>query len=263
MSENDEKKQPKTRNAKARESIHKALSENPDGMTKADLVRRVRNDWPGEFEGHDGRQAVGAALHNDKQVRRDAIKQLWQLLDVSQSTMSPKTEEEGRNLERAWYEPVAKRLVDDGLCTSAQSIGQALNGPKWTNPDVIGFIKPTPVAAVHNFPTELVAVEIKRAFDPVPLLTGFAQACAYLDFAHVSWLMIPRIEYHDATFSRVERLCAIHGLGLAYVHEEEDEEGEKDIWLEIAVKPRRHQPGVQEFANFLTQLADKQIKFHE
>ena len=252
-----------TNNAKARWSVLNALRETPEGLPKNELVQRVRRDWPDNFDGDRGRQAVGAVLENLKRVdrvRRDADLKKWMSVDIPESVRPPETEEEGGKKESKWYEPVADQLVDLGLCTRAESSGDALNGPRWMNPDVVGLITPGAYALAKNFPTKLVAVEIKRAIDTNSLLTGFAEACAYLYFAHISWLVVPWCE--GDTIARVEQLCLIHGLGLAYVHEEEGEEGgdgETVLWLEVGVHPRCHKPGAREFDEFLAMLAGKGI----
>ena len=245
-----------TNNAKARWSALKALRENPDGLPKAELDERVRRDWPGDFEGRWGSRAVGGALQSLTRVglvHRDADAQEWKADEVPQSAKPPQTEEEGKAREPGWYEPVAEALVSMGLCTIARPSGNNLNGPKWTNPDVVGRIVPEPHALQHNFPTRLVAVEIKRAIDTTSLLTGFAEACAYLDFAHISWLVVPWWEEYSEAIVRVERLCVAHGLGLAYAWEK-DQDGGKDLGLAVGVHPRCHKPGAREFNEFLKRL---------
>ena len=259
-----------TNNAKARWSVLNVLRENPDGLSKAELDERVHHDWPGVFDSlHlQGGPAIGAALENlkrDGRVRRDAERQKWTAVEIPESARPPQTEEEGAQRgqpepESEWYGPVADELVNMGLCTSARPSGDDLNGPRWTNPDVVGLIRPGLHALPHNFPTQLVAVEIKRAVDAPSLLTGFAEACAYLDFAHISWLVVPWLGDGEA-IARVERLCVVHGLGLAYVREEEQEDGngEKVLWLEVGVHPRCRKPGAREFDEFLKRLADRGI----
>lgn len=263
-----------TNNAKARWSALKALDENPDGLPKSELDQHVRRDWPDDFEGRTGRDRIGAALGYLK--RRDLVRLVragdsakW-VADVSESGVSPDNEDggesrdggddEGGKRESEWYQPVADRLVDFGLCTSATPSGDDLNGDKWMNPDVVGLVEPGVHASAKNFPTKLVAVEIKRAVDTNSLLTGFAEACAYLYFAHISWLVAPW-KCEGDTIARVEQLCLIHGLGLAYVHaDREDEEGESVWGLTVGVHPRCHKPGAHAFDEFLARLANKGIK---
>ena len=268
MPENNMERPPEsvTNNAKARWSVLKALRENPEGMTKNELVERVRDDWPNDFEGHRGRQAVGAALENSKRdelVWRDAEAKKWKQAENAEARQLEAEEESGHDeptrqqREREWYQPVADALINLGLCTNAVNCGDDIKGPQWTNPDVVGLIKPPIVAHeyAHNFPAQLVAVEVKRATDAGSLLTGFAEACAYLDFAHFSWLIVPWCDNND-TIARVERLCESHGLGLAYVREETEEE-EEVLWLEISIRPRCHNPDARQFARFLQRLTDR------
>lgn len=273
-----------TNNRKASWSLLQALREAPEGLAKRELVERVRADWPRNFDDHRGVQAVGAALENMKRggiVRRDADVQKWQVVDFpglasapeiweggdSSGTTAPPSDApggrgagDGADKESRLYAPVADALVNMGFCTSAVPSGDELNGPMWTNPDAVGLIVPPPFAGVRHYPTKLVAVEIKSRTDLNPLLTGFAEACAYLDFAHISWLVVPWCDDGHA-IGRVERLCEIHGVGLAYFHEEkQEEEEEKTLWLEIGVRPRCHTPGAREFAEFLQRLEGKGIK---
>ena len=179
-------------------------------------------------------------------------KALWRIPKPAAPPSGPEAAESGPARESDWYPLVADALMNQTACTRAVSCGDALSGPKWTNPDVVGWIEPEAAAKVHNFPTKLAAVEVKRAADPGSLLMGFAEACAYLDFAHFSWLVVPWCEA-DITIERVERLCAVHGLGLAYAHEY-GEGGKEGVWLEIGVPPRCHTPGAHEFADFLNRL---------
>ena len=219
------------------------------------------------------RQAVGAALAHSKTgglVERDAEAKKWKQAENAEARQleaekeSEQDEPTRQQREREWYQPVADALINLGLCTNAVRCGDDIKGPQWTNPDVVGLIKPPVVAHeyVHNFPVRLVAVEIKRATDTGSLLTGFAEACAYLDFAHFSWLIVPWCDNND-TIARVERLCKeSHGLGLAYVREEtekEEEEEEEALWLEISIRPRCHNPDAREFSRFLQRLADRNI----
>ena len=182
-------------------------------------------------------------------------KNLWRFVEGHESPAPPEAAPESGG-ESAWYQPVAEALVRDRqthqtACTRAVACGDALNGPQWTNPDVVGWIEPDAAAKILHFPTRLVAAEVKRSADQKALLTGFAEACAYLDFAHFSWLVVPWCE--GVAIERVGRLCKIHGLGLAYVHEDEDDKGDA-LWLEVGVPPRCHEPGAREFADFLNRL---------
>lgn len=259
-----------TNSAKARWSALKALDENPDGLPKNELDQHIRRDWPDDFEGRKGSDRIGAALAHLKRrglVRlappvRTGDSAKW-VADVSESVVPPDNknggDDEGGKRESEWYQPVADRLVDFGLCTSAIPSGDDLNGDKWMNPDVVGLVEPGVYASAKNFPTKLVAVEIKRAVDTNSLLTGFAEACAYLYFAHISWLVVPWRCQGD-TIARVEQLCLTHGLGLAYVHAEDEEEDGETIWgLTVGVPPRCHEPGAHAFDEFLARLANKGI----
>ena len=276
MPENDMEKLPEaaSNNAKACWSIRKALRENPDGLSKDGLVQRVRADWPECFEGHRGMQAVGAALQHMKrgeEVIRDAALKKWKptlsLLageleaggegeeQAPESAGTREAERESRKKESEWYQPVADELVNMGICTSAVRVGDGLNGAKWTNPDVVGLIKPGLHTRGYGFPVQqLVAVEIKRAIDLNSLLVGFAEACAYLEFAHISWLVVPR--RNNVPIGRLERLCLIHGLGLAYAYED-NKDGEYDFSLDISVHPRSQKPDEHMLEDFLKRVTDK------
>ena len=268
---------------KARWSIHEALKGSPEGMPIGELIGSTQRDWPGEFDGDVGRGRIRAARFGMR------LKQLgngaWQLPDQSdpaaggsdeppasqpddeellkssdggEEEKEEKQREQEREWERMWYPPIAKMLVDEGICTSAKPSGDALNGEQWTNPDIVGKIVPPAAAKLHGFSTCLVAVEVKRRVDKRSLLTGFAEACAYLEFAHISWLVVPWCDKNH--IYRIERLCGMHGLGLAYVIEEDDD-GKKALRLEVGVKPccHCHKPGAREFAEFLVRLEKAEI----
>ncbi len=96
-------------------------------------------------------------------------------------------------------------------CTNAAIVGGSTKGKKWANPDVVGVYKPSTTFAA--FQPEVIFVEIKYDSGRDAILTGFAQAIAYVQFCNRSYLVIPSEVEHDL-FERIHELCAIYDLGL-------------------------------------------------
>ena len=255
--ENEKPAADAVRAVKARWSIRKALKNKPKGMPFKDLAKCAQKDWPGKFHGAGGQANVGSTLAGMQRNGEAAFEGgRWRLIGGPESGESPGAKGATKP-EPEFYQPVADRLVAEGICTDAKSSGDKLSGAQWTNPDVVGLVEAGADARLRGFPTQLVAVEVKCVTDSGPLLTGFAEACAYLDFAHVSWLVVPSC--NNAAIRRVTRLCVIHGLGLA-CFQEEDVGGQTVLSLDVRVHPRCHKPGAREFSEFLARLRKAKIR---
>ena len=246
--------------AKARWVIREELKDKPDGVALGDLYARVHREYPEGDGGMVGEHHVRSQAR--ELCRRGEAKSIargkYQRVDVPELESSPPPpplSPSGQGNESEWYLPVANAMEEQGICTSAKPSGDDLKGLRWTNPDVVGKIVPSDTAKVHGFSTQLVAVEIKRATDSESLLKGFGQASAYLDFAHLSWLVVPWCE-NEAVY-RVARLCVKHGIGLAYVRDDVDE-GQQE-WLEIDIRPRCQKPDSDKFTDFLWRIREAGI----
>ena len=241
---------------KARWSLTCALKKcNLHGDTTANLVVKVRDDWPAEFDGRVGYGRIMAALNYMKivgQAERIAQSQ-WRFVDSqeqqtplqyrSDSPASPQNEER-------YYPMVAEQLFGG----YARIIGGAIGPGKFKTPDVVGVVEPNEIAKVNGFSAKLVAVEVKDATDANSLFTGFAQSCAYQGFAHMAYLVVPWCD--NENIDRIIRLCRANGVGVAFIIASEDgsnDEGGGE-WLEIQVPPRSQEPDPDQFEEFLNRL---------
>ncbi len=158
--------------AKAKE----ILAANPSGVRFSELVRNLREAFPGEAYGN----FTGAIWNLDSRFPTEIYKPargLFRLThfrsDEPAETMSEQVESveiPGRFRESHFYEAFANYLVQDlEECTKAIQLGGSMFGAK--------------------------------------------QACAYRLFAHKSYLVIPR-DSQKEDIARLDALCVLSGIGL-------------------------------------------------
>ena len=112
--------------------------------------------------------------------------------------------------EKQFYAPLAAYLRDVLLeCDGAIDAGDLGLGGVWGTPDVIGVAKSSDNDLMPF--TEMVSAEIKVRKSANWLMTGFGQACAYKNFSHQSYLVIPK---GASSESRLISLCRHFGIGL-------------------------------------------------
>ena len=235
--------------SKARWSLGKAMTGKPEGVPVAKLIRVAQRDWRGEFGGSVGSNRVRGALNfmRIKEQVEQVKSGYWRLTDLPEVSESSQDKDSPTRNEVADYPLVSDQLVVWEECTSAKGVGDKLKAGKWENPDVIGAIVPDDVAKAHGFNSKLVAVEVKDAIDSNSLFTGFGQACAYLDFAHAAYLVVPQCKGEKV--DRVMRLCRKSGVGFGFIVKKDDEKR-----LEIKISPRFQEPDHNRFAEFLKKL---------
>lgn len=160
---------------------------------------------------------------------------------VSDAPESPKVLK-----EEEFYPPFADKLVDWEECSIAAPWGGAGMGMKWGTPDVIGVRRPPVRSNALNFPTEIVAAEIKSRSEQQRLIEAFGQACAYKVFAHKVYLVVPdKPHSDDLDIGRLDSLCNIFGIGLCLF-----DPTNRDTDFHIRARPRSHQPDIS-YVEFL------------
>ena len=258
--ENMERPSPEANSTqKARWSLCQAMSGHPEGVPVADLIQKVQSDWPGEFKGDILTNRIRAALHNMRRARmvEQVGRGVWTCVDVSETPETTSVEEDDEpapQLEVGLYPLVSDQLVNSlGECTKAEIVGGTIGGGTFATPDVVGVIEPTPTAQHYGFHRKILAVEVKSATKPKDLFMGYAQASAYLDFAHMSLLVVPWC--HGPSIDRVTRLCEKNGIGLAFIRDVDDEQ-----WLEMWVSPRFQQPEPNQLEEFVNRLQGAEIR---
>ena len=254
--ENMERPSPDANSAqKARWSLCQAMSGQPEGVPVADLIRKVQRDWPGEFETPLHINRIRAALHNMHRVRmvEQFGRGVWACANVSEmpeTAPAEEVDEPAPQLEVDLYPMVSDQLVNSlGECTRAEIVGGTIGGGKFATPDVVGVVVPNPTAMQYGFHQKILAVEVKSGTSPRELFVGYAQASAYLDFAHMALLVVPWC--HGPSIERVTRLCEKNGIGLAFIRDG-DEDDEK--WLDMWFHPRSQQPEPKQLEEFIHKL---------
>ena len=159
--------------------------------------------------------------------------------------------------EKEFCEPFARHLVNElGECTMAAKAGKPTIQLRWANPDVVGVFKPPSPVGHFNFPTQIVAVEIKSKNSAESrIIEAFGQACAYKAFAHKAYVVVPNAEHcSDADIGRLEYLCNESGIGLCLF-----DPTDKGTDFDIRVRARSHNPDPV-FVNIFIQKLEKSIK---
>ena len=141
--------------------------------------------------------------------------------------------------ESFFYQPFADWLVNDVVeCTHALALGRNVLKDKWATPDVIGVYR------VHDQErykgdeiTSFVSAEIKLENSGDATIKGFGQACAYLEFSHKVYLVLPDT-ISPENKRRVESLAQIVGLGLVFFVPSKKE----STPFEIRVRPLLREP---------------------
>ena len=264
-----------TMNQKAKWSMRHALLGKPKGLLIEQLRTKVRKDWSNDsgFEGPDGRQRIGAAKaalqrgheiepvpvvgHKEKGPTR------WRLIAEKPSQQSVN----GLGGAKKWkeedlYPLVANGLVSEGECTEAIRLGEARNRVKWANPDVVGERIPPKHAKARNFPTEVVAAEVKGKAGRDDILGGFTQAVFYRERAHRAYLVLPKRDDSEHV-DRIKQRCVDSGVGLAFLDfgvyppPEKIDLGEDPPSFEISIPARSGMPDPVRLEELLTEMEKK------
>ena len=95
--------------------------------------------------------------------------------------------------------------------------------------------------------TEIVSAEIKVGKDTGWLMSGFGQACAYKNFSHQSYLVIPK---GTSSESRLISLCRHFGIGLVVFDETQSPENREpgEIFM-LLNRARKDPPADMSLAN--------------
>jgi hypothetical protein len=141
--------------------------------------------------------------------------------------------------ESVFYQPFADWLVNEVFeCTHAVALGKNVLKSKWATPDVIGVFR------VHdqgrykgNQITSFISAEIKLDDSGTAAIEAFGQACAYLEFSHKVYLVLPQTIV-EVNKRRIESLAQILGLGLVFF----DPTRTENVPFEIRVRPQLREP---------------------
>jgi len=238
--------------AKAKE----ILAANPSGVRFSELVRNLREAFPGEAYGN----FTGAIWNLDSRFPTEIYKPargLFRLThfrsDEPAETMSEQVESveiPGRFRESHFYEAFANYLVQDlEECTKAIQLGGSMFGAKWGTPDIFGIFKARE-SDIFKPALEVVVAEVKT--DCSQPITAFGQACAYRLFAHKSYLVIPR-DSQKEDIARLDALCVLSGIGLILF----DATNVQLPEFQIRVRAAKHEPDAFYVNSYLKRIADR------
>ena len=160
-----------------------------------------------------------------------------------------KVESAPKGKEEDIYEPLAAYLTDvENECTKAITVGGARSKDKWMTPDVIGVFKH--LSGDHiQFPPEIVSAEVKR--DTGEAMEAFGQACAYKQFSHKSYIVVPK-SWAQSDLNRLKSVCPILGIGLIFYAL--DKEGGKPDF-ETVIRAQKHDPDMRVLNDFLRKIS--------
>lgn len=204
------------------------LDENPHGLLRADLLRRITE------KGHRDGTAQWALwqLGKNKKVykpERGLYRHAkYEDQDIGDTPTAKSVKEEG------FYQSFAEWLVEDVEdLTRAIPLGGNKFRDRWGTPDVIGKKESLKSDIIKG--TEIVSAEIKS--DANQLITAFGQACAYKLFSHKCYLVVPE-KSSPAHIERLDSLCQLFGIGLVLF----DAENADAPNYQIRTRPQKHEP---------------------
>jgi hypothetical protein len=191
-------------------TIHDAalriLQQTPDGMRYTPLCKRLAEEHPAvtinTIRGY-------VVILNQIPGITNPEYGLFKWIGNDYTGQTSESVSRSRNEEEIFYGPFAEFLKSLEDCTETVAVGGSRLREKWGTPDVMGTIK-SRESDIIKFPTQIVSAEIKTELSPQSLITGFGQACAYKLFSNKIYLVIP----NDSDWSRIDRLCPLHGIGL-------------------------------------------------
>lgn len=200
-----------------KEAAFELLTQHPDGVRWADLIRQVS-----ESDASFNRNTIHGNLYDLHQQFPDKVykpsRGLFRLTEFrDQDTNTDQLRPDlvpapsVRVQEEDFYGPFADWLENDlEECTRAIPLGGNRFRDRWGTPDVIGTREPKRSDILRG-DTEIVSAEIK--LDTNQLVTAFGQACAYRLFSHKSYLVVPDASPQDEV-ARMDALCQVFGIGL-------------------------------------------------
>ena len=223
----------------------KILAKYPKGLTWAELLPKATKELLGTdipFNTIWGNLSRLPENHPTKFIRKrtPGERDKYLLASPGQKAKPRRASSPPKHREEDFYEPFAKYLMNGFSedyppeCTKAIPLGGNSFGKKWGTPDVIGIFLSTRLDAV-KFSPEVVSAEIK--LNANDLITGFGQACAYRQFSHKTYLVVPEPGGEDA--ARLESLCRVFGIGLVYFNPDAKPE-EADFRVKLPAQ--KHSP---------------------
>ena len=232
-----------------RDEALKILEKYPEGLRLKDLRMQLHERLPSI----NVNTIRGAIWDLDKTSNGQIIKQTRGIFilkkyynsDIGTSDRSsekiaiPESDSQSTQFgEGEFYQKFAEYLMTGiSECNSAVPFGDSRGGPKWGNPDVIGWFDIGKAIFTQN--PEIVSGELKIDSSWDKIVTGFGQACSYLLFSHKSYLAVPK-QIKEGDRSRIESLCIIFGIGLIYF----DKTNPKDPKFELRNRALRHEPNI-------------------
>lgn len=228
-----------TRREQIKTKAVELLRNNPQGIRYSQLVNMIHDSFPDI----PVNTIHGTVWNLDVTIPREVYKAdrgLFRHVSFRETQITPEEQTETppeRALisEEDFYQPFADYLKNElEECTKAIKLGGNRFRDRWGTPDVIGIKKSMP-SDIIKFEHVIVSAEIKT--DTSGLITAFGQACAYKNFSHKVYIVIPKNSSEEDK-SRIESLCLIFGIGLIFF----DSANTENPQFEIRVRPIKHEP---------------------
>ncbi len=228
-----------TRREQIKTKAVELLRNNPQGIRYSQLVNVIHDSFPDI----PINTIQGTVWNLDVTISREVYKadrglfrhtsfKETQIASEEQAEVPPK----GALIsEEDFYQPFADYLKNElEECTKAIKLGGNRFRDRWGTPDVVGIKKSMP-SDIIKFEPVIVSAEIKTGTSG--LITAFGQACAYKNFSHKVYIVIPKNSSEEDK-SRIESLCLIFGIGLILF----DSTNKENSQFEIRVRPIKHEP---------------------
>jgi len=215
------------------QAILKLLDENPHGLVRADLLRRITEK--GYREG-TAQWALWQLSKRKKVYKPERALYLHAKYQADQEDDQDvgDTPQAKSVKEEEFYQSFAEWLVEDVEdLTRAIPLGGNKFRDRWGTPDVIGKKESLKSDIIKG--TEIVSAEVKS--DANQLITAFGQACAYKLFSHKCYLVVPK-KSPPAHIERLDSLCQLFGIGLVLFDAENTDAPD----YQIRTRPQKHEP---------------------
>ncbi|MCS7029539.1 MAG: hypothetical protein NZ519_12320 [Bacteroidia bacterium] len=228
-----------TRKEQIKTKAVELLKNNPQGIRYSQLVNMIYDSFPDI----PINTIQGAIWDLDVTLSSEVYKAdrgLFRHTSFRETQITPEEQAEAPTegvpiSEEDFYQSFADYLKNElEECTKAIKLGGNRFRDRWGTPDVIGIKKSMP-SDIIKFEQVIVSAEIKT--DTSGIITAFGQACAYKNFSHKVYIVIPKNSSEEDK-SRIESLCLIFGIGLIFF----DSTNTENPQFEIRVRPIKHEP---------------------
>lgn len=222
-------------NAKFERFAVEVVKHSLGGISEHDLLHRLASRFPNARKESLSKAISSIDIHWLKDIARFDCNLLVPIkLDASRSLLPKEhnayitADKANDHDEREYYGPLKSFISEElSLHNSIYEFGGNVmpEGHWWTNPDLLGAVRPQPAARPFVQP-EIISVEVKSKIG-IPdnansyvnnrekLFGAYSQALSYRLFSHRVIISVPEIP-NIVQKSLFERRCSFYGIGLIY-----------------------------------------------